>query len=84
MPQSIKDFKNHFAPRWVILIYMASVVEAVGFSIYFEARLPDPEMASMQPQYVEMQGQPARVAQQPACSPCLLLAGYPQQAAIKR
>jgi len=71
MPHSNKD---QFAPRWVVVIYIVSLLEALGLSIYFRADLPDPEMASMQPQYVDMQQAPTRMAGQPACDHCLLLA----------
>ena len=76
--------KNHFAPRWATLIYIVSVLEAVGLSIYFTVSFTDPEMASMQPQYVEMQQLTATAAEQPVCEHCLLLARSPHQAAIKR
>ena len=77
--------KTRFAPRWVILIYLFSVIEAIGLSIYFSAGVTDPEMASMQPLYVEAQQAPAGMAvQQPACEQCLLLARSPHQGTVSR
>lgn len=76
--------KDQFAPRWVVVIYILSLMEAIGFAIYFGASLPDPEMASMQPQYVDMQRAPERLAEQPACIHCLLLASSPHPVAVKR
>jgi hypothetical protein len=61
-----QSHNNHFAPRWVFLIYLISVMEAVGLSIYFRPWLTDAEMT----------------AQQPTCDQCLLLAGSPHQDAI--
>ncbi|MDB5759067.1 MAG: hypothetical protein JWM30_2356 [Burkholderia sp.] len=71
--------KNHSTPRWVILIYLLSVVEAIGLSIYFSAGVTDPEMASMQPLYADRQTTAGMAAQQPACDQCLLLARSPHQ-----
>lgn len=76
--------KNQFGPRWVIVIYIVSVLEAVGLSIYFRAGLSDPEMASMQAQYVDAQQAVAGVAESPACHDCLLLARFPHAAPLKR
>lgn len=76
--------KDQFAPRWVILIYILSLVEALGLSIYFGAGVTDPEMASMQPEYVDTQQATARLAEEPACGQCLLLARSPHPAALKR
>ena len=76
--------KSHLAPRRVILIYLISILEAIGLSIYFRARLIDAEMASMQA--LQMENQQARsglAARQPACDQCLLLARSPHQAAVK-
>jgi hypothetical protein len=80
-----QSHNNHFAPRWVLLIYLISVMEAVGLSIYFRPWLTDAEMASMQPLYTETQQAGSELtAQQPTCDQCLLLAGSPHQDAIKR
>jgi len=76
--------KNQFGPRWVIVIYIVSVLEAIGLSIYFRASLSDPEMASMQVQYLDAQQAPASVAENPACHDCLLLARSPHAAPLKR
>jgi len=75
--------KNHFAPRWVILIYLISILEAVGLSIHFRTRLTDPEMASMQPPYTEtQQARSGLAARQPACDQCPLLARSPHESAV--
>ena len=76
--------KNRLAPRWVILIYLISILEAIGLSIYFRARLVDAEMASMQPLQLEtQQARSGLAAYQPACDQCLLLATSPHQVADK-
>ena len=66
--------QNHLAPRWVILIYLMSVVEAVGLSVYFKARLTDPEMASMQPLTMATQEASGKKVAQPGCANCMVLA----------
>jgi hypothetical protein len=77
--------KHQFVPRWVILIYLASVLEAIGLSIYFRVQLTDPEMAIMEPLYAEtQQAHSGPDARQPACDQCQLLARSPHQAALKR
>lgn len=76
--------KNQFGTRWAIVIYIVSVLEAIGLSIYFRASIPDPEMASMQAQYVEAEQVPASAAGSPACHDCLLLARSPHAAPLKR
>ena len=65
-------------------MYMMSVVEAIGLAVYFSAPLTDPEMASMQPVYVDAQEAPSTAAAQPDCPQCLEFARSPQHASIKR
>ncbi|MFL6720143.1 MAG: hypothetical protein ACJ8G3_27660, partial [Burkholderiaceae bacterium] len=48
-------FRHHSVPRWVVVIYIASLIEAMGLAIYFKARIEDPEMVSMQPPFMEIQ-----------------------------
>ena len=72
--------RNHLAPRWVILIYLMSVLEAVGLSVHFQARLTDPEMDSMQPLSVAAPDAPDRRPAQPGCTHCMVLAGSRQHA----
>jgi len=38
--------RNRFAPRWVMIIYIVSVMEAIGLSVYFNARISDPQVGS--------------------------------------
>jgi hypothetical protein len=76
--------KNRFAPRWITLMYITTVVEAIGLAVYFSAPLTDPEMASMQPLYADTQEAPSTAAAQPDCSQCLEFARSPQHAFIKR
>jgi hypothetical protein len=78
-----QSLKHHFAPRWVILIYLMSVLEAVGLAAYFRAGLTDPEMASMQPLYVDTQQAPARASAQPDWGKCLLLARSAHHAGVE-
>ena len=76
--------RNRFAPRWVIVIYVMSVVEAVGLAIHFNVRLADPEMASMQPLSIETQEASSSATAQSACPRCELVAKSPQHESIKR
>lgn len=76
--------QHHLTPRWVLLIYIASVMEAVGLSVYFQARLTDPEMASMQALTVDAQGMSSKAAVQPGCTHCLMLAKSRQHAVIRK
>jgi hypothetical protein len=76
--------KNRFAPRWITLMYVTSVIEAIGLAVYFSAPLTDPEMASMQPLYADTQEATSTAAAQPDCPQCLQFARSPQHASIKR
>jgi len=58
-------FENDFAPRWVILIFFMSLIEAIGLAIYFNAPLMDPELASMQPLYIDAQSESAAMVARP-------------------
>jgi hypothetical protein len=75
---------HRFAPRWVVLIYMMSIVEAIGLAVYFSAGVTDPEMASMQPLYTASQEASSTVMAQPACPECLLVARSRQHVSIDR
>lgn len=61
-----------------MIIYIVSVVEAIGLSVYFNARISDPEMASMEPPPMDMQDTTAEAATQPGCAHCSMVAGAPQ------
>ncbi len=75
--------KDQFAPRWVMLIYILTVVEAIGLSVYFETSLADPEMASMQSLSIDMEETPASMTAQTTCRQCLMVAATPQHAAVR-
>jgi hypothetical protein len=75
-----------FAPRWIKLIYMTSIVEAIGLAVHFSAPLTAPEMASLQPPLIATQipqEASSTAAAQPDCLRCLQFARTPQHAAIK-
>jgi hypothetical protein len=55
------------APRWVLVVFLLSLCEAIGLAIYFHADLSDPEVASMQPAYLEAGGVDTMMADTPAC-----------------
>jgi hypothetical protein len=79
--------QNRFAPRWIMLMYVTSVIEAIGLAVYFSAPLTDPEMASMQPLYADTQisqEAPSTAAAQPDCPRCMQFARSSQHASIKR
>ncbi|MBK4733122.1 hypothetical protein [Noviherbaspirillum pedocola] len=57
-----------FAPRWVLVIFFLSLCEAIGLAIYFHADITDPETASMQPAYLEAQGDDTMMAVGSNCS----------------
>lgn len=75
--------QKHFATRWAVVIYLVSVAEAVGLSVYFNARLTDPEMASMEAVAVETESASGKVVAQPDCERCLVVAGSHQHAAVR-
>lgn len=40
---------SDFAPPWVLLLFAFTVIEALVLAVYFQAHVPDAEMASMAP-----------------------------------
>ncbi len=40
---------SDFAPPWVLLLFAFNVIEALVLAVYFQAHVPDAEMASMAP-----------------------------------
>jgi hypothetical protein len=76
--------EKRFAPRWVILIYIVSLLEAIGLAVHFGARVTDPEMASMQPLYTDTQESASKLVTQPGCADCGAIPHSPQHAAVKR
>jgi hypothetical protein len=62
-------FTTNFFPRWIIVILLLSLCEAIGLAIYFHADLADPEVASMQPVYPDVMRADTMLAVQPACMP---------------
>jgi|GEM_PF-2891079 len=50
-----RHITTYFAPNWVVIIFFLSLLEAIGFAIYFKADLVDPEIASIEPLYTGTQ-----------------------------
>ncbi|SMP50079.1 hypothetical protein SAMN06295970_102387 [Noviherbaspirillum suwonense] len=75
---------TQFIPRWVIFIFVMSVMEAVGLCIYFKVSLPDPEVVSIEQLYMDAEHAPAAAAAQPGCEQCPLLARSPQHVPLRR
>lgn len=47
-----------FAPPWVLLLFAFNVIEALVLAVYFQAHVPDAEMASMAPAAIEFVQEP--------------------------
>lgn len=49
---------SEFAPPWVLLLFVFNVIEALVLAVYFQAHVPDAEMASMSPPAIEFVQEP--------------------------
>jgi hypothetical protein len=71
------QIRHHFARRWISWILIMSVLEAIGLAIQFNVTLLDPELASMEPLYMDTQGASAATV----CVPCTAAGSFPRHAA---
>jgi hypothetical protein len=71
------QIRHHFARSWISWILIMSVLEAIGLAIHFNATLLDPELASMEPLYMNTQGAAT------VCVPCTAAGSFPRHAASR-